>query len=172
MEIPQPYLQAFSSTLTAFLGSGLALALVGFWVNRKLESYKHELNRTAKRQEIAFSELHQTRAKVIAQLYANLIELRLGLDDLNRSRREGEFSPEFSPELLDKNSELFKWASQHGIYFSDSLNRLILDIHQNLGFEIMGIKLLTDDEIMNQYQCIDPLLDQLRSEFKKLLSAE
>lgn len=107
-------------TLADKFAVGLIVLILGFWINKKLEKFRTELNKNSKEHEIKFGILHEKRSEVIHELYFLLSQIRSNLGAYEIAKDENH-----PDEMLER---LAKKANESGVLAYELLrkNRLYL----------------------------------------------
>jgi hypothetical protein len=100
-------------------GTATALVLIGFfgrtlfehWFKKDFKLFEVKLDSISKRQEIAFSRLHEKRAEIIAALYEKLVRLHHTFNRLAIYKSYTTDQEPASPPLAKMAKDIYDSAS-------------------------------------------------------------
>jgi hypothetical protein len=175
-----------ASAQVATIGGATFLfkAILKHWLEKDIEKFKTSLLQEASRDSIRFTHLHQVRAEKIAKLFEHLTHF-------SKTASLARYAPMMSSlsvgdelkETMNKLNEAEEYYEISKIYFSDTLCKKILEAfnmlysHLNtaragerLPFSEIERKTAIMHDLQNDYKTlIQPLLDELRIEFRTIL---
>lgn len=149
---------------------------------REIESLKSVLEQRAYEHQVRFSRLHEKRAKVIEETYANLVDL---YDVSNRflarfPYRKGEVPTVIVQGVLKTTSRFMTHFERHRIYFDSDVSEKIIRLNEAIlgaldvpfadaiGAPVVG-DCLTRDFINEMKDRIPPIKADLENAFRELL---
>ena len=158
----------------------------------EIERLKSTLQMAALEHQVRFSKLHETRAEIIAKLYALLVELQyagqryvlVGGYESEKLKRDDEFS-----KTSAKVNEVFLFIEEHQIYLSDDVCTLLAEFVNTINRAVNGVWIYAKYQggpanflqeqgkvLMGAAEAFEgriPMVRKaLRDEFRKLLGVE
>jgi len=162
--------------------SFLARAIVLQYFSKDLEKFKSTLAMTAYEYQVRFSRLHEKRAKVIEETYANLLDLYdLSNRFLDRfPYTQGEVPTAIIQGVLKTTSRFMTHFERHRIYFDSNVSEKIIRLNDailgalDVPFaDAMGAPHIGDclsrDFINEMKDKIPPIKADLENAFRELL---
>jgi hypothetical protein len=162
--------------------SFLARSIVLQYFSKDLERFKSTLAMAAYEHQIRFSRLHEKRAKVIEETYANLVDLYdVSIRFLDRfPYKQREEATAIVQDVLKATSRFMTHFERHRIYFDSEvsgkiirLNEAILDalnvpLGDAIGAPHVG-ECLSRDFINEMKDRIPPIKTDLENAFREIL---
>jgi len=159
------------------------------YLNKKLETYKSQLDKAFYEHQIKFSKLHEKRAEIISELYIKLIDAQISIKYFMSPVRYGKVDEtNFETETMEKWKAFMNYFSYNEIFFNeatcvkiDSLIKLALDIWGNYELNKMSIENIKDSpkeskeervELRERKKEIYHILEKKFPEIENLLKAD
>lgn len=151
--------------------SGLIGLIISYFLNKRLEVFKLELQKNIAEHQIRFSKLHEKRAVVIEELYHKLIDATANVRDYFQPVRFGKVDMEILlKETVDSLNIYIEFYKHNDIYFEksicDKLDEMIQIIYELFGQKEKNSLLL--EEISAFPDTNDNIRQELNEGKKKL----
>jgi hypothetical protein len=188
------YLEILNSILQYLVFPATLVGIVSYaskqvfnnYLNKKLETYKSQLDKAFYEHQIKFSKLHEKRAEIISELYIKLIDAQISLKYFMSPIRFGKVDEvKFESETMEKWRAFMNYFSYNEIFFNvttceriNSMIHLILDIWGNHELNKMSIENIKDFpkgskdervELRQRRKEIHEILENKVPEIEKLL---
>lgn len=174
--------------ITSVLGSGVLLGAVAWLVrslmlhllSKDLESFKGQLQLAAFEHQVRFSQLHERRASILAELYSKVVQLhRTASSFVHWYQSANDADKKRRLKLLwQAADEYVGYFEQHRIYFDettcakvDSLNDALSKATSVLAViaEEREYLAVTDEQIFDEWKKAVAVLDMDAPKLKKSL---